>query len=96
MKSLERSDDEFVRASKCPLTRPDTIDKLNRVRVMGMISVSCFAFVACLDPVLGSDFISGNPLLMGFAFLGGVMGLGADIKIKLLKCLSARDKTEEA
>jgi len=96
MKSLDRSDEEFVRASKCPLTRPDTIEKLNRVRVMGVIGVSCFAFVACLDPFLGSNFIPGNPLLMGFAFMGGGMALGADIKIKLLKCLSARDKIEEA
>ena len=96
MKSLDSSDEEFVRASKCPFTRPDTIEKLNRVRVMSMISVMCFAFVACLDPILGSDFVSGNPMFVGIVLIGGIMGIGADLKIKLLKCLGARDKTEDA
>ena len=96
MKDLDRFDEEFVRASRCPLTRPDTIEKLNRVRAMSMIGVLCFAFVALLSPVIGADFISGNPMFVGIVLIGGIMGMGADVKIKLLKCLSARDKTEEA
>jgi hypothetical protein len=95
MKDLDRFDEDFVRASKCPLTRPDTIEKLDRVRVSGMISVLGFAFVAFIGPAVGFD-ISGNPMFLGIVMIGAIMGMGADIKIKVLKCLSARDKTEEA
>ena len=90
---FDKSDAEFVRASKCQLTVGDTIEKLNQVRTMGLISVACYGFVLVIGPFTGTDWISG-PYISAFAVVGAVLGVSADIKIKMLKCLCAREREE--
>jgi hypothetical protein len=90
---FDKSDADFVLASKCPLTVEDTIEKLTRVRLMGIISVACFGLVFILGGFTGTDWLS-TPGVGVFAVAGAILGVSADLKIKVLKCLHARERDD--